>query len=285
MKILNSLILFLIMILSVHLNDDMPPIPKEPMSVFEELGYMVKTDLFDRKFLLKEDVEIDINKLKINDSIRLSRVINLDKKNLLISPIEKYYAAFIYFHNGGRDKDSTYYLRAIELCNEIIDSDNDDELVDTVNLKEISNLEKKLSDSFSNIFESKIEEIFTPENCFVRPLSNDTCCIISTPVKKAALSLKGMAEINLARQFTLGESIDLDLDKLDDPSYIEKAKLIIKNNIMNTIYVTSPNLVSYISDKKRDKYVDEFVNQVIEMLNSFKKRLMEEIQKHPEKFK
>ena len=106
------------------------PIPENPTNVDEELKYIFKTDQKDRKRILmkvlfqseekymKNDKVLAVSK---RDSIRLSRVIYLDEKNLITSHQAKFDAAIIYLHTGGVKmvENLKYLKRSSELLNDV----------------------------------------------------------------------------------------------------------------------------------------------------------------------
>lgn len=101
------------------------------MDVSSELKYLYKTDQADRRkiiakvlFQSQEKYASDEKIMAVSnrDSIRLNRVMELDKNNLLNSDLDKYHAGFIYLHGGGskmRD-DIAYLNRSSELFRDLM---------------------------------------------------------------------------------------------------------------------------------------------------------------------
>lgn len=275
MKILRFLFIFLFpfsLTLSANNHQIKPPIPEKPMSVLEELKYIFRTDQEDRKFWLDTTKPINLSTLQRNDSIRFQRVLRLDSLGLIMSDVEKYYAAFIYMHNS-------YYNRGIELCDEILKSPKDEQLVDTISSKNISEVEEKIGSGFLDIFDTtalkELKGLLPKEKIFVPENSQDTFFIISIPLKRLARSLKISMEMS-----RLQKPKSLDIMRIDDPVYIKEAKEIIKSNILNSILQDTPYLIDHISEEKLNNYVDF----QIELVKKFRDRLLEEIQKNPQKF-
>lgn len=98
-----------------------PPLPEQKLDINAELKYIYLSDQKDREFLFDSSKKYS-SLMDVNDSIRLTRVIEIDKGGLLQSQTDKYFAAFIYHHKGGpkMTDDSVYSQRAISLCNEIL---------------------------------------------------------------------------------------------------------------------------------------------------------------------
>lgn len=113
-----------------------PAIPKEVMNTSDELKYIDATDQRDRRqnllrFIFLSEEKIYKNKKVIavsdRDSIRLTRIIELNKKELIKTDADKYYAAYSYFHGGGlKMKEDTMYFRiAHELFKDLGENSND----------------------------------------------------------------------------------------------------------------------------------------------------------------
>jgi len=110
-----------------------PPIPLETMNPSEELHYIHSTDQLDRRrtlftWLFSSSEKVLKNKrivaMNLRDSIRLSRVINLYKNDLVKTPDDKFHAAYTYFH-GGETKmgpDSLYLRIAYELFSDLAEN-------------------------------------------------------------------------------------------------------------------------------------------------------------------
>lgn len=104
----------------------LPPIPTEVVDVNEELAYIYKTDQKDRRAVLlkvlfqteeKYMQDRKIQAVSSRDSIRLSRVMDLDQDHVLLSDQAKFYAAMVYLHEGGPGMKETklYLKRAVSL--------------------------------------------------------------------------------------------------------------------------------------------------------------------------
>lgn len=111
-----------------------PATPKTELNTPEEIKYLFKTDQKDRrKILMKvlfsseqeymEDPKILL--VSERDSIRLSRIIDLDKAGEITNEESKFHAGFIYLHGGGAGMkdDVTYLKRASVLFEEVTTSE------------------------------------------------------------------------------------------------------------------------------------------------------------------
>jgi len=108
----------------------LPEIPTEVMDISDELKYIYKTDQKDRRqnllrFIFLSEEKMINNKKVIavshRDSIRLKRIIEVNKQGLVNTEADKFYAAYIYFHGGGwKMEDDTMYFRiAYELFKDL----------------------------------------------------------------------------------------------------------------------------------------------------------------------
>lgn len=114
-----------------------PAIPTGAMNPSDEIKYIDETDQRDRRQILLRIVFLSEKKFYENkkviavsdrDSIRLTRIIELNKKGLIKTDADKYYAAYSYFHGGGiKMKEDTTYLRiAYELFKDLAENARDE---------------------------------------------------------------------------------------------------------------------------------------------------------------
>ncbi|MCH8318788.1 MAG: hypothetical protein IIA88_09900, partial [Bacteroidetes bacterium] len=114
-----------------------PAIPNEPMSASEEIKYIHETDQRDRMQnlhrlrSLSQEKRLENKKILAmldRDSIRLTRIIELNEKGLIRTDADKYFAAYTYFHAGGpKMKNDTIYLRiAYELFKDLAENATDE---------------------------------------------------------------------------------------------------------------------------------------------------------------
>jgi len=274
--IVLSLLIFLLYNLKSQ-EEVYQPIPLEKKNVTEELKYIFESDQRDREFIFDSTKKFKYSQIK-NDSIRLSRVIELDTNNLIVLDIQKYYAAFIYHHSGGSKMkdDSTYKLRAFALCNEIINSNNNEIHADTISLIEFS---KKLQNfqSLKNTFFQLTDVDTILKNNF------DTLLIIRKSVKELAKGLKKLVESSYKNLFI--ENDIIHFDKLVEPDYQSKIKNIIRNNIKNSLKEQFPAYLNSLSDDDIEKLVNENFNLLYQTLINTKKGIIEDLQNNPENYK
>jgi len=111
--------------------ENLPALAENTSNLEEELQYIYKSDQQDRrKVLFKVLFQAEDKYLKDpkiitvsnRDSLRLSRVIELDNATLIHSDLDKYHAAFIYLHGGGikMQDDISYLERSTELFKELM---------------------------------------------------------------------------------------------------------------------------------------------------------------------
>ncbi len=277
MKDLSLTILIFLFLISYTItfaeDKDYPPIPEEKMSVTQELRYIYETDQKDREFMLDSTKEYS-GFMSINDSIRLSRVIELDTNGLIRTNIQKYYAAFIYNHTGGSKmkNDSIYFLRAIKLCDEILNSDSNQFISDTNSLTELK--KNALFNTLKNLI-LDYREIDT----LIDKKSKDTLLIIKTPVKAAAKGLKYLAELEYNQRFIEKEKSEpIHLDGLENPKYRKKVKEKLRKKIIKQL--KEQNRYNMLTKEQIDMLVEESFQNLI----NTKKSLIEDIKKNPDKY-
>jgi hypothetical protein len=145
-----SMVMFAIIVTPKLLSIDLEhPIPENSMNCSQEVEYIYNSDYFDRTKYILDTSNFDIDVFNYRDSIRLKRIIELDKNNCFKDFDTYYKAAFVYLHTGGINmtNDSTYFKRASELFNlaslntndslKIIGSQNLSELAYNYYLKEV----------------------------------------------------------------------------------------------------------------------------------------------------
>ncbi len=119
MNILQFIFLLLISYGLFSQSKELPSaLPNRVLPCDEEVAYIFDTDQYDRLEYILDTLIFDFINFNKRDSIRLTRLIELDAKNCFGDYWETYYkAGFVYFHNGGifMKDDSTYYKRVFEL--------------------------------------------------------------------------------------------------------------------------------------------------------------------------
>jgi chorismate mutase len=266
--------IFILLILNILINsklfsidNQIPPIPNKKLSVDDELIYIFETDQNDRGGFFDNSKPLTSPLLmNFNDSIRLTRVIDLDTHHLIHSNISKYYAAFIYNHCGGpgMKDDSLYYLRAIKLCDEIINSSNDEYILDTISLKDFSNNE--YYKIFKNIIyqQLKVDTIINQKN-------KDTSLIINWSIKLKAKNFKELVEANFKSSYIDHKVGTIHIEKLYDSIYRNE----IKESIIKKI--KEKNSSSNLTDEQ----IEQFAEKQIQNLLNYQKNLLDDIQKNP----
>ncbi|OGU38413.1 MAG: hypothetical protein A2X61_11485 [Ignavibacteria bacterium GWB2_35_12] len=251
------------------------PIPDKKLTVSEELKYIFNTDHKDREYLF-DSTKTFSGSQDINDSIRLSRIIELDTNHLINSNIDKYYAAIIYNHCGGSKMkdDSIFYLRAIDLCNDILNSDTNEYMSDTLSLK-IFNEEMEKFKIFRQLFFES-----TKVDTLIDSKSNDTMLVINKPIKERAIGLKQIAESGFKSQF-VEKNESINLNDIDNPEYLKKVKEKLRAKLIKSMEEKSPTFLKLLSDEQIDKLVEENLQSLI----NYKRSLLEDIKNNPEKYK
>ena len=136
--------IFILFILHLSFTNCTPflkvsPIPKHSKNIDAELKYIFKTDQKDRRRILMTVLFQSEEKYMKNhkvlavsdrDSIRLRRVILLDKSNLIKSDQASFYAGVIYLHKGGIKmiNDSLYLIRSSELFENVMRNSTNNKL-------------------------------------------------------------------------------------------------------------------------------------------------------------
>lgn len=256
MKILKLskaiLLVFFAFIYLLFSQTNLPPIPDTPMNTLDELKYMINTDVQDRMFYLDTSLTSNLAIMQKNDSIRLSRVLYFLNNGFLKTPLEKYYASFILLHG-------LQYKKALELCEEIINSDTKDVIIDTIP-----------SQIFSKYY--FFNEIKNDSNLSIIMSKNrsDTFFILSRPLKLSAMTRKRLLEVYLDSGETSDSNYTITIEKLNDPNYIPKLKTSIKNRMLKDIAKDYPHLLNAISEEKLDKFIDEQINLINNFINIMK---------------
>lgn len=241
---------------------------KQKNKISQELRQMFYEDQEERSALYEG--KLSPYQLSINDSIRLARVIELDKNNQLLKLSDKYYAAWIYHHGGGSkmNNDSLFSLRTIQLCNEIITFPFDEILIDTINLSSA----KKTT--YFKILHRGLE-FLTSNSCkkvdtLLLQNSKDTLLVFHMSLKESAKSLKSLAEQQFNRRY--GEFKDttssIDLNRLFDPEYYQFVKDFLKGKIRRGLQ-TKPF-------KLTDEEIDLLVNEQIENLKKIREGMIKD---------
>jgi hypothetical protein len=171
--------------------------------------------------------------------------------------------------------DSIYLLRAINLCKEILSSDTNEYLSDTISLNTFN--ENTLIKTFKNIITEslKIDTLVTAN-------SMDTLLIINRPIKELAEGLKYLAVKEYNSRFLEKEKEEpINLNKLGDPEYLKKLKEKLRNNVVKSLKEKSPLYYNSLSDEQIEKLVEEELQSII----NYTKGLLEDIKKHPEKYR
>lgn len=112
----NSIIYFIIY--SSCLGFDLkPPKPNENLPCSEEIIYIYNTDQSDRLVYMLDSANFNLDTFNQRDSIRLTRIIELDNDSCFIDFQTTYASAFVYLHTGGvyMTDDSSYFKRAAVL--------------------------------------------------------------------------------------------------------------------------------------------------------------------------
>jgi hypothetical protein len=277
---LNKLFLLSLLCIFLYIYSDCESgnfltIPNQKLNISEEIKYIFDMDHKDREYLF-DSSKISSGQTDINDSIRLSRVIELDKNHLINSNIDKYYAAFIYNHCGGARMidDSIYYLRAIELCDEIINSKTNEFMLDTLSLKSFNKEMEKYK-----IFKQLFFEL-TKVDTIINSKSNDTMLIINKPIKERAIGLKQIAESGFKSQF-IEKNESINLNDIDNPQYRKKVKDRLRTKLIKSMEEKSPSFLKMLSEEQIDKLAEENLQSLI----NYKKSLLEDIKNNPEKYK
>lgn len=252
-----------------------PPLPEQKMEISDELKYIYFTDQKDREFVLDSSKKYN-SLLNINDSIRLSRIIELDTNGFLKTQTQKYYAAWIYNHYGGAfmKNDSLYYTRCISLCNDIINSKSDEYIADTLALTTLNN--NNLFQKFKNIvYEFHKIDTLVSQN-------NDTLIIINSKVSKRAESLKKLAESEFESLFNKEKtSFTLKISNCDNPDSLNLLRESVRAKIIENLEKKSPNLYKMLSKEQLDALVEEGMKQILNIQNS----VIEDLQIEQENFK
>ncbi len=242
-------------------------------SVLKEI---YKSDQNDRGFLLDSLKTMPIDLLNTNDSIRLSKIISIDNDSLLSSQISKYYAAFIYHHNGSsiKNANSKYEERAIQLCDEILNSSNDEFMQDTLSLYDLRKTQ------LLDIFGSTIANYLAPDTLI--NINKDTMLVFTINIKTLANSLKNFASQGLNTSIENNNNSEtIHIDKIDDPQYLLEIRKKLKEKIITKLKDKQPELLKTLSDAQIEKLVDED----IQMMKNIKNNLIEDIKANPKKYK
>ena len=131
MRRMNQSILILILATVVNVLPNkyelLPAIPETTLSCKEEVAYIYQTDQTDRTQYILDTLNFDIDVLNFRDSLRLTRIIELDKKSCFDDYDSYYKAAYIYLHTGGINmkNDSLYFMRSSELFKKASDATTD----------------------------------------------------------------------------------------------------------------------------------------------------------------
>lgn len=95
-----------------------PPVPENELSCEKEVAHIFITDQYDRTDYMLDTANFDIDVFNRRDSMRLSRIIELDSSGCITDYESLRKAAFVYLHSGGVNMpdDSIYYKRSMELA-------------------------------------------------------------------------------------------------------------------------------------------------------------------------
>lgn len=245
----------------------------DSIPIINTLKRLYEWDQKDRQYLI-DTASINNGLTDINDSIRLSKVLEIDKKGLLQTNLEKYYAAFIYLHAGGSKmkEDSIYYVRSIDLCREILNSKIDEEISDTISLQNLR--QNKTFQIFSNLL-SKQKEIKLDTMIRI----NDTLIIVNQHIKFLAKTLMNLSESALmSLKESKGESINLN--DLDNPDSLKVIRQNLRRKIISNLQAKQPLMLKSMTEEQIDQLVDETLQNLI----NYRKGLIEDIKKNPEKY-
>jgi hypothetical protein len=227
-----------------------------------ELMSLYESDQHDRALLIDSTSGFNIKMLNKNDSIRLSRVIELDRRNQIRTNLQKYLAAFIYHHCGGEKmtNDSSYELRAGQLCKEIIDSKNDDVFKDTVLLSEFNQVLKKLSSLKEEVYKSsQIDTIYDKysENIYIEA---------KTPLKVMAASLLQLIDSRKNIEKNKIKATISNIDQLNDPNFRKELKEQLKEKLIKQLKEKQPNLYKSLSDEEIDELAEKDLENFIDLI-------------------
>lgn len=261
----KAIVVFFILLVCFQLNEA----NQQEKSITLELKKMYEADQEERGLLYSG--QFDPFQLDINDSIRLNRVIELDKSNLLRTLSDKYYAAWIYHHGGGpgMKDDSLYLLRAIRLYDEILNSPVDEIIIDTLNLAEIRGT------IYHELPKARTPETIIKIDTILSSNRKDTSLVFYVSVKKVAKSSKSLSEGQFERLYS-GKSEkafpSLDLNKLENPEYQRLARELIKERIKKGLFEKSLQL----SEEQIDALVDEQIKTLIHLRESYIKGIKQD---------
>lgn len=235
-----------------------------------ELKKMYEADQEER--ILLYSVKFDPFQLHINDSIRLARVIEIDRNNLLHTITDKYYAAWIYHHGGGpgMKDDSLYTLRAISLLEEILNSPTDEILIDTVNLAEIK------GNGYYELFRTiPMKHIKIDTIIFISSNKEDTSLVVYSSVIERAKSLKSLAEqqLGLQRGKRKDSAPSINLNQIEDPEYQKLVREIIKRRIK------TQGSSLQLTEEQINSLVDEQIKSLINMKKAYIKSIEQDTTK------
>lgn len=253
-----------------------PPLPEHKLDISAELKYIYLSDQKDREFLIDSSKKYS-SLMDVNDSIRLTRVIEIDKGGLLQSQTDKYFAAFIYHHKGGSKMtdDSVYSQRAIRLCNEILNSGQDEFIKDTISLKELN--QNSLLKSFQElVFKTlKIDTVISNQ-------SYDTLLIVNYKLSQEVESLKRLAESEFKSKYqNENPTKSINLNDIDNPESLSKIREHLRKNIIESLEKKSPLVYKLLSEEQ----INELVEESLQNLINIKKGVIEEMKNNPEKYK
>lgn len=249
-----KMLMFFLTIISSQMTDT---------EITDLLQKINERDRLDRFFLF--DTSNTSKNMIINDSLNLKIVRELDKNRLLNLPIQKYYAAFIYYHGGGKNEKQKNYERSLELLKEILELEDEPKFIDSIRKKDITSVNdvilKKILDD-KNQAKIKIIEMKSNES--------DTIYILEIYIKEMAKSLKRLCENRLNPTNSLPK---VNLNKMDDEEYINILKSELKEKIKSQV----GNLMS-------DKEIDIIVEKELEKIKNIQNTFIKDIKENPEKF-
>lgn len=199
------------------------------------------------------------------DSLMLNTVIKLDIGNSLQTNIRKYFAAVVYYHceNILLIENSKKYGRSITLCKEILQSNGNEYLQDTLSLKKFRDLLSEI-EIFKSVFFSKslVDTIYNY-------LHQDTFLIIKRPLKDDVNGLMYLCQTQI--QETESRNSRLIVNRVDDLNFKKQAKEILRHNL--PCKLNGKTIYFFYTEEEIDKLVDHLSDKIM----IYKQSLLDEL--------
>lgn len=229
--------------------DESNIISSQVKDITSELMILYLEDQADRQLMLNIESNFNGQKLNINDSLRLTKVIKFDENNLLTDLRNKYYASFIYLHSGNSFEKKKYHKRGIELCDEIINSSINDTLLYLYSPSEFEIIENNYGS-----FLSKFENLQPQE-------LNDGSILVKIALKTKGESLKRLHQNKL-------NSKGREKIVIKNEEDFEKYKDNLRLKIVQQLKEQFPD--KEFSKQEIDKLVEEDINWLKSIMNKAK---------------